>query len=621
MEKLTKHISDFDGIDILAVDTETFDYDEVINQQKQKEYNIAILKYQKAVERYKNKYLRGFDTDLFGGNGDDYFEKPGLKLIPLKPRFTMDIFSVCGKKGKTYIYGAFPAHLFNDFIIRNIHKPMIFHNSIYDLKVFKKSGVDIRNIKVHDTMAMARLLGMINGYGLKDLRVSVLKKESRDKYVEVDRSNEEKYYEYAGLDALDTYQLFENLGERIAREKLSSVYSLECEVVKPVVDMEYGGHWIDVNGIAQMKLELMEKIKPLEKTLNAWTNGIDLASAKQMGEFIYGELGVEKKDQFKTKTGFSVGKDVLSFMQRCGGKQREFADKLLSLRKYTKLLSTYVDGFIEQIKDGRIYGRFDPLGTATGRFCSKNPNLQNIATKDFDEENHSNIRKLFIPDPSLGKLTTADFGQLEYRMMAELSQDKNMKEIYLKDLDLHTRTAELLGCSRRVSKNINFGIGYGLTPIGLVMNLEKEGILMSEIEATEMINAFWKSYPRIEAMFSYCREQAKNVGYIRTISGRKRRFNYDDLSPSKIDRQVTNCLVQGGSADICKIALVRIYNNLPEKIGRIVSTVHDEFSIEHREEDTSFVQELLRWSMEEAIDASIPFKASIATGNNWYENK
>lgn len=357
-EIFTKHISDFDGLELLAVDTETFDMDV---------------------------------DDLFTTKREQY---------------TMDVFSVCGKKGNTYYYGTFPATMFHEFYRKNGRSRWIQHNSQYDLKVFRKSSINWRELLIEDTMIMARLLGHTVGYGLKALRQTVLGLPERTKYKDVDRNNEEAYYMYAALDALDTYKLYEVFIKRIEAEALEGVYTLEKEVMFPTVDMEWNGVEVDIELVLVLKEMLQKKIQPIFEKLEKMTNYINIGSPKQLQELFFVKLGIEPKDGWITNGGkkkkkegmelsyvdYSVGVDTLMDISVMEGEAGEIADVILEYRKYTKLLSTYIDGFIPKLQRGRIHSHLDSLGTATGRFCIAK------GTKVFMPGEEKNIEDVNIGD-------------------------------------------------------------------------------------------------------------------------------------------------------------------------------------------------------------------------------
>lgn len=583
-EIFTKHISDFDGLELLAVDTETFDMDV---------------------------------DDLFTTKREQY---------------TMDVFSVCGKKGNTYYYGTFPATMFHEFYRKNGRSRWIQHNSQYDLKVFRKSGINWRELLIEDTMIMARLLGHTVGYGLKALRQTVLGLPERTKYKDVDRNNEEAYYMYAALDALDTYKLYEVFIKKIESEALEGVYTLEKEVMFPTVDMEWNGVEVDIELVLVLKEMLQKKIQPIYEKLEKMTNYINIGSPKQLQELFFVKLGIEPKDGWITNGGkkkkkegmelsyvdYSVGVDTLMDISEMEGDAGEIADVILEYRKYTKLLSTYIDGFIPKLQRGRIHSHLDSLGTATGRFSSKNINLQNIAAKEFDEETHATTRALFIAKKGR-KLITADYSQVELRTLGLISGDPSLVDVYKNNGDIHAQTARGIGIDRKAAKVVNFGVIYGMSKYGLKKALKKQAkVMVTEEKAQEMIDGYWMTYKKVRAMFTYVEGQVSKLGYVRSASGRKRRFysgNQGDM------RAANNMTIQGTAADIMKAGMVRVWRNIDPERATMVLQVHDEVTLEADEDYAEEAKKILEWGMAGAIKSMLDFPADAGIGNSWAESK
>lgn len=610
-ERWTNHIADFDTIELLAVDTETLD----------------------------------MDTDtLFTQSAEKY---------------TLDIFSVCGKVGKEYVYGAFPKEMFLDFYKRNMWKRWIMHNAGYDLKVVRKLGLAWDQIKIEDTMVMAQLLGYTKwGYGLKDLRVSELGLAKRKGYEDIDRNNKKEYYTYAALDTLDTYKLYEKLLVRLEEEELLEAYAIERDVVYVVSDMEYTGVRINVELMAQTKPYLQKLLVPIEEKLNALTNYLDFNSPKKLQKFLFIDKGVEpqpgwltaggikkkklrlKKDKTPEETmnyqagkydetvyDFSVGVDTLSELMLRDDDVAEISELILEHRKYSKLISTFIDGFIPKLEKGRIHGRLLPFGTDSGRFSSKNPNLQNIAAKDFDKEGGS-IRAFFIPSEGR-KFITADYSQIELKMAGMTSQDPVIVSAYQRGEDMHTITAKEFGIERKPSKTVNFGILYGMQAPTLQKAIKKaqkgdkkdgvEAVGFSLQECEVFIEKYWKTYLKVKGMFDYCTEQIKKVGYIRTISGRKRRCY--DISDG-ILKGLLNTVIQGSAGELMKVALVRLWKNMDRNRAAIVLTVHDELTVEADEDYVEECSKIVTWAMEDIIkNFKFKFTTEMNTGYSWAESK
>lgn len=497
-------------------------------------------------------------------------------------------------------------------------KKIVFHNADFDLKVLKFNDIDIERIDFEDTMIMSHLLDEIRRKSLKDLRVSVLGKPERKRYKDVDQDNEVEFMEYAREDAIDTLELYEEFDPLIDEEELRTVYELEKAVIFPMIDMEYYGVMVDVNLLYKQDVMLQGFIDEITAFLqNMAGYELSLTSNSQIQKFLFEDLKVHPRAEWRNKTGYSVAADVLeSLVMECTGPAKVAVEKILDFRKFSKLRGTFTQGLLEKIdQHGYVRPSFNAMGAATGRFSCSNPNLQQIPRASFIEGDlDTHIRSLFLPSPGRFMIT-ADYSQIELRMMAEISKDRRMCECFRAGIDLHQLTADMLGISRQNAKSINFGVGYGLGPGGYA-----RGAGISWSEASAHINAFWDTYSGLDSFMGHIRRHAQSVGYVRTISGRKRRFP-SEYSSDQVDRMAMNTVIQGSSADLMKMALVKIYDNLDHVRARILMTVHDEISVEVDLDYAEECLEIVKFQMEHAIQASIPLTAEPVIGKRWSENK
>ena len=365
------------------------------------------------------------------------------------------------------------------------------------------------------------------------------------------------------------------------------------------------------------KQEIEKEIYELaEETFN-------IASPKQVGEILFDKLKITDKAK-KTKTGqYVTSEEVLESLRN----KHEIIGKILEYRGLKKLLGTYIDALPLLInpRTGRIHTSFNQAVTATGRLSSSNPNLQNIPIRDEDGKE---IRKAFIPDDGC-EFFSADYSQIELRIMAHLSEDKNMIDAFLSGYDIHAATAakiykvdikDVTSDMRRKAKTANFGIIYGISIFGLAerMNVDRK-------EAKELIDGYFETYPQVREYMDKSIQIAREQGYVETIFHRKR-FLPDINSRNATvrgyaERNAINAPIQGSAADIIKVAMARIYkrfqsNNLKAKM---ILQVHDELNFSVPEAEKEFVQQIVIEEMERAYRMHVPLRADCGWGKNWLE--
>lgn len=349
----------------------------------------------------------------------------------------------------------------------------------------------------------------------------------------------------------------------------------------------------------------------------------NIASPKQVGEILFDKLKIIQKAK-KTKTGqYVTSEDVLESLRH----KHQIVEKILEYRGLKKLLNTYIDALPLLInpQTGKVHTSFNQTITATGRLSSSNPNLQNIPIRD---ENGKEIRKAFIPDDGC-LFFSADYSQIELRIMAHLSEDKNMIDAFLSGHDIHAATAakiykvdinEVDSNMRRKAKTANFGIIYGISVFGLA-----ERLSIDRKEAKELIDGYFETYPQVKIYMEKSIESAREKGYVETIFNRKR-FLPDINSRNAVvrgyaERNAINAPIQGSAADIIKVAMARIYNRFEkEKISaKMILQVHDELNFSVPRKEKEIVQQIVIEEMENAYKMHVPLKADCGWGNNWLE--
>ncbi|MBF0454080.1 MAG: DNA polymerase I [Magnetococcales bacterium] len=446
------------------------------------------------------------------------------------------------------------------------------------------------------------------------------KKQLRFDQVPLDRAGP-----YACEDAEVTWQAAEKLAPALAN--LSSVWKLYQEVERPLIpvlgEMEAAGALIDREALQQMSDRFTLRREALVEQIHQLAGEVfNVNSTQQLGQILFEKMGL--KGGKKTKTGFSTDVTVLTKLADQG---HEIPTKLLEYRSLTKLQSTYTDALQNLInpKTGRVHTSYNQAVTLTGRLSSSEPNLQNIPIRTPEGRE---IRRAFVSPPGW-QLLSADYSQIELRLLAHMGQVPRLLEAFSLDRDIHSATAaELFGVAletvdeaqRRMAKTINFGLVYGMSEYGLAKRL---GI--SNFEARDYMDLYFKRYDGVRSFMDSNVQFAKTHGYVETIGGRRCLIRDIDHSNRNLrefaERTAINAPLQGSAADLIKIAMIRLHNTLREKgcQSRMILQVHDELVLEVEENETEAVKRFVRTAMEEALSLSVPLKVDMGIGSNWDE--
>ena len=432
--------------------------------------------------------------------------------------------------------------------------------------------------------------------------------------------------EYAAEDADITWQLKEVL-EPLLKETGAQVLFEETEMplVPVLASMETEGVKLDIPVLKEYSRELEKGITDLIREI--WSMAgqeFNISSPKQLGEILFDKLKITDKPK-KTKTGqYSTGEDILVKLSY----RHPIVEKILEYRSLTKLKSTYVDALPQLVnqRDGRIHTSYNQAVAATGRLSSNNPNLQNIPIRT---ERGREIRKAFIPRNEDYTLLSADYSQVELRIIAHLSKDYNMMDAFRKGMDIHTATASrVYGVPphdidkemRRRAKTVNFGIIYGISAFGL-----SERLGIPRREATDIIKSYFEKYPGIDAYMKNTIAFAKEHGYVETILGR-RRYIADINSANAVvrgyaERNAINAPIQGSSADMIKIAMINLFSEFQKRKlkSKMILQVHDELVFDVHKDEIETVKSLVEEKMLHAMELDIPLEIDMNTGNNWLE--
>lgn len=507
-------------------------------------------------------------------------------------------------------------------------------NIKYDMLVLARYGVDIKG-KMFDTMVahyvlqpelphnMDALAEQYLGYSTIKIEELIGPKGKKQKNMRDLPPGD--VYEYACEDADVTLRLKNALHDELVRNDAIQLFEeVEMPLVRVLAAMELTGVRIDTETLRETSELFTLRMNKLEEEVFALAGeSFNLSSPKQVGEILFDKLKIDERAK-RTKTGqYVTSEEVLEKLRP----RHEIVDRILNYRGLKKLTSTYVDSLPTLINPstGKIHTSFNQTVTSTGRLSSSNPNLQNIPVRGDDGKE---IRKAFIPEPGC-TFFSADYSQIELRIMAHLSGDKHMIEAFLEGDDIHASTAakiyhkpiaDVTRDERRKAKTANFGIIYGISVFGLAERLN-----VPRAEAKELIDGYFATYPRVREYMDESIERARRQGYIETLL-RRRRYLPDINSRNAIvrgyaERNAINAPIQGSAADIIKIAMVRIYNRFISENLRstMMLQVHDELNFSVVPEEREIVEQIVIHEMENAYSLSVPLKADCGWGANWLE--
>lgn len=519
--------------------------------------------------------------------------------------------------------------------LQNRKSQKIGQNIKFDIIVLRKYGVRVAG-PLFDTMIAHYLLNPELRHGMDYLAETYLKYKPVpiSQLIGPKGKNQlcmrdvplAQIAEYAAEDADVTLKLKNFFAPELKKAGIESLFfDIEMPLIYVLVEMEVTGVKLDTVALKQSSEELTAALNNLEKEIYELAGvKFNINSSKQVGEVLFEHLKIEEKAK-KTKTGsYSTSEDILEKMRS----KHPVVGKLLEYRGLKKLLSTYIDALPELInpETGKVHTSFNQTVTATGRLSSTNPNLQNIPIRD---ELGREIRKAFIPDNEDCTFFSADYSQIELRIMAHLSQDEHMIEAFRSGADIHSATAakiygipieEVTGDMRRKAKTANFGIIYGISIFGLA---ERLGI--PRAESKELIEGYFKSYPGIRDYMDESIRIAKEKGYVETIFKRKRYLpdinSHNAIVRGYAERNAINAPIQGSAADIIKVAMVRIYNRFEEEglKSKMILQVHDELNFNVCQDEQEKVRQIVLEEMENAIKLQVPLIADCGEGKNWLE--
>ncbi len=519
------------------------------------------------------------------------------------------------------------------FLDQQIRK--IGQNLKYDLHILKNYGIDVKGV-LFDTMVAHFLLKPDQKHNLNILaeqyldysmvKIEELIGKKGTRQVSFRSVNPEKAREYAGEDADITFQLaciLKKLEDEQGFKELSE--NIEMPLVSVLMKMEHQGVKLDVKALKIFAEELRDQIVVTEAEVHKLAGmEFNISSPKQLGAVLFERLKIVSEPK-KTKTKqYATGEEILIQLSN----KHPIVDKVLEYRSLRKLLSTYVDALPKLVKTrtGKLHTSFNQTQVTTGRLSSNNPNLQNIPVR---EERGREIRRSFIPCEEQNIFLSADYSQIELRLMAHLSGDSQMINAFIHDEDIHTATAAKIykvkteSVSREMrnnAKTANFGIIYGISAFGLSQRMR-----ISRTEARQLIDGYFETYPGVRAFMDECIRTAREQGYVETMYGR-RRYLPDILSRNSVvrgnaERNAINSPIQGSAADVIKIAMVEIQSAFEkEKLKTsMILQVHDELNFDVLPDELERVKQIVKEKMENASALKVPLTVDMGEGANWLE--
>ncbi len=515
-------------------------------------------------------------------------------------------------------------------LLENKKVSKIAQNGKYDMLVLAQHGITLENLGF-DTMIAAHLLGE-KSLGLKALAFNKLGIEMMPitdligkgaRQISMALVDIADAAEYACADADMTLRLKGIFNSRLNQEGLWQLFSeVEMPLVPVLLAMERSGVALDTGLLRDMSYSLEKDMLGLEKEIyNSLGHRFNINSSQQLSSVLFEELGLPRSR--RTKGGYST--DASTLEELAG--THPIIELVLQYRQLAKLKSTYTDSFLSLInpKTGRVHTSFNQTGTTTGRLSSSEPNLQNIPIRG---EMGARIRQAIIAEPGW-YLLSADYSQIDLRALAHICQDTELIATFIRDEDIHTSTAarvfnvppgEVTADMRRVAKTVNFGVIYGMSDYGLEQATE-----FSREEASHFINSYFARYPKIKDYIETTKEQARELGYVQTVMGR-RRYIPEIKSPNRqireaAERMAINMPVQGTSADIIKVAMIDIYREMGKRglRSKMILQVHDELVFEVPPGEIDSMKGLVSELMPQAMTLSVPLKIDIKLGKNWGE--
>ena len=547
------------------------------------------------------------------------------------------------EKGKAF-YIPFPENREEAQVLADKFKPFFENESIekigqnvkYDLKILTKYGIQIKG-KLFDTMIAHYLINPDMRHNMDVLSETYLKyspKSIEDLIGKKGKNQKsmrdvalEEIKEYAAEDADVTFQLKQNFSPILDKAATKKLFDeIEIPLIPVLAAMELEGINLDVPYLKSMSADMQKEIDAFEqKIYETAGEKFNLASPKQLGDILFDKMKIGGTKQKKTKTGqYATGEEVLSYLAN----EHQIVKDILEWRQMVKLQSTYIEALPNQVdaKTKRVHTDYMQTVAATGRLSSNNPNLQNIPIRT---ERGRLIRKAFIARDENYTLLSADYSQIELRIIAALSGEENMIAAFQNNEDIHRSTAakvfnvpleEVTKEQRSNAKTVNFGIIYGVSAFGLSNQTS-----LSRKESAELIDAYYASYPKLKSYMSNQVDFARENGYVQTVLGRRRYLkdinSANMMVKSGAERNAVNAPIQGSAADIIKIAMINIYKKLSSESwkSKMLLQVHDELVFDVHNTELEKIKSIVKYEMENAFKLDVPLEVEMGMGKNWLE--
>lgn len=622
-----------------------------IKDVQHKYYLIKSNKdYERLMKKLSEEELISFDTETTGldvfsdklvGMSFAYREKEAF-YVPVFGEYkedknvSGDLFSqsVNEKKENVGVEISFAIEKLKP-VLENKKIRKIGHNLKYDYMVMKNYGIEISNIFFDSMVASYILSPGLGEYHNMDaaserylnytpvhIEELIGKGKDQKSMADVDM---DVITEYAAEDADVSLQLFHRLKYELQKINLYKLCTdIEFPLVQVLADMELEGIRVDDKILKLLDKEIIEIIKECEvKIYKIAEEKFNINSTQQLAKILFTKLKLIPSK--KTKTGFSTDVSVLEDLKS----QHEIAQILLDYRMLTKLKSTYIDGLLEAInpKTKRVHTSFNQILTSTGRLSSVNPNLQNIPIRS---EVGRSLRKAFVPKNDSFMIMSADYSQVELRIMAHVSEDENFINAFKKGRDIHTETAmrvfgienkkDVTSGMRRKAKEVNFGIIYGIGAFGLASRLE-----IRNTEARDIIDKYFKEFPKVKEYMEITKKFAKQNGFVQTLMGRRRYLpqinNQNPTVRAEDERAAINMPIQGTAADMIKIAMINIHDDFRKNKykSKMLLQVHDELVFEVSKDEFEEVKRCVIRNMKNAIKLNVPIEVEVGEGKSWFE--
>lgn len=531
-------------------------------------------------------------------------------------------------------------------LLEDTELPKCGHNIKYDMLVLRHAGVHLRGV-AFDSMIASFLIGL-PGHGMDALALAQLKHETipisqligqRGRGMPqktMDQVPLDQITPYAAEDADITLRLYEHLSPMLSQMSMQALaQDVEMPLVDVLAEMEYRGIKVDPDVLVKQKAQLSTRIEDLRERISAVLGPeVNPDSPKQLGDALFNKMGLPVVK--RTKTGFSTDNEVLEKLcdrEDLTPDQAAAPKLLIEYRQLTKLVNTYLDNLRSSIHptSGRVHASFHQTGAATGRLSSSNPNLQNIPIRtDIGRQ----IRKAFLADPGPPAhcLISADYSQIELRILAHLSEDSALIDAFQKDLDIHTAVAaqvfdrdpaDITPAQRDRAKTINFGIIYGITAFGLARRVDS----LNVAAAKQLIADYRQRFAGIDTFLAQCIQQATEEGYVTTMLGRRRPIRQIQATHANTrklgERLAINTVVQGSAADLIKLAMVNLHRRIQHEHlpMKLLIQIHDELVFETPVDASHAAADIVRHEMEQAIQLKVPLKVDVGVGPDWFSAK